>query len=95
MSSEEKHHIVSYRTYLVILLGLIALTLLSVEITNIELREYTVAAALLIAGIKSYFVLSYFMHLKFDKPMYRNMTLFVFLLFFAVVFVTFVDYINR
>lgn len=95
MNSEEKHHIVSYRTYLLILLGLIILTLLSVGITNIELREYTVAAALIIAGIKSYFVLSYFMHLKFDKPMYRNMVLFVFVLFFAVVLITFVDYINR
>lgn len=95
MSSENKHHIVSYRSYLLILLGLIILTLLSVAITNIELREYTVAAALIFASIKSYIVLSYFMHLKFDKPMYRNMVLFVFVLFFAVIMITFIDYINR
>lgn len=95
MSNEEKHHIVSYRSYLLILLGLITLTLISVAITHIELREYTVAAALNLAGIKSYLVLSYFMHLKFDKPLYRYMVLFVFLLFFVVVFITFVDYVNR
>lgn len=95
MSNEGKHHIISYKTYLIILIGLIALTLLSVGITNIELREYTVAAALLLAGIKSYIVLSYFMHLKYDKPMYRRMVYFVFILFFAVLFITFVDYINR
>ncbi|MDA3930094.1 MAG: cytochrome C oxidase subunit IV family protein [Prolixibacteraceae bacterium] len=95
MSSEEKHHIVSYKTYLFILLGLITLTLLSVGITNIELREYTVAAALIFAAIKSYFVLYYFMHLKYDKPLYRRMAMFVFLLFFAVLFVTFIDYVNR
>jgi cytochrome c oxidase subunit IV len=95
MSSENKHHIVSYRSYLMILLGLIILTLLSVAITNIELREYTVAAALIFASVKTFIVLSYFMHLKFDKPMYRNMVLFVFVLFFAVIMITFIDYINR
>lgn len=95
MSSENKHHIVSYRSYLLILLGLIILTLLSVAITNIELREYTVAAALIFASIKSFIVLAYFMHLKFDKPMYRNMVLFVFALFIAVIMITFIDYINR
>lgn len=95
MSSEEKHHIVSYRTYLLILVGLIALTLLSVGITNIELREYTVAGALILASIKTYFVLNYFMHLKYEKPLYRRMVSFVFLLFFAVIFITFIDYIYR
>lgn len=95
MSSENKHHIVSYRSYLLILLGLIVLTLLSVAITHIELREYTVAAALIFASVKSFIVLSYFMHLKFDKPMYRNMVLFVFAIFMAVVTITFIDYINR
>jgi len=95
MSSEEKHHIVSYRSYLLILFGLITLTLISVAITHLELREYTVAAALILAGIKSFLVLTYFMHLKFDKPMYRYMVFIVFAVFFAVVFITFVDYVNR
>ena len=94
MSSEAKH-IVPFRTYLLILLGLITLTLLSVEVTHIDLREYTVAAALIIAGVKSFLVLSYFMHLKFDKPMYRNMVFFVLALFLAVTIITFIDYINR
>lgn len=95
MSSEGKHHIVPFRAYLLILLGLIALTVISVGITHIELREYTVAAALLLACVKTYLVLSYFMHLRFDKPMYRNMVLFVFAIFLAVVIITFVDYVNR
>ena len=94
MSSEAKH-IVPFRTYILILLGLITLTLLSVGVTHIELREYTVAMALVIAGVKSYLVLTYFMHLRFDKPMYRNMVLFVIAVFLAVVTITFVDYINR
>jgi cytochrome c oxidase subunit 4 len=94
MSNNETHHIVSYRTYLLILAGLITLTLLSVAITGIELREYTVAAALVFAFVKSFLVLSYFMHLKFDKPLYRRMVMFVFVLYFAVLFITFVDYVT-
>lgn len=95
MSSKEEHHIISYRAYLLILLGLIGLTLLSVGITNIDLREYTVAGALIFACIKTYLVLNYFMHLKYEKPLYRRMVSFVFLLFFAVIFITFIDYIYR
>ena len=95
MSNTVKHHIVAYRTYLLILVVLIACTLISVGITHIELREYTVAGALILAIIKSYLVLTYFMHLKFDNPLYRRMAIFVFLLFFAVVFITFIDYIYR
>lgn len=94
MSNTAKH-ITSYKTYFFILLGLIALTLLSVAITGINLHEYTVAAALLFAIIKSFIVLSHFMHLKYDKPMYRRMAYFVFILFASVLFITFVDYFNR
>ena len=95
MSNTVKHHIVSYRTYLLILVALISLTLISVGITHIELREYTVAGALILACIKSYLVLTYFMHLKFESKMFRRMVMFVFALFLAVVFITFIDYLYR
>jgi cytochrome c oxidase subunit 4 len=95
MSNEEKHHIVPYKTYLIILGALITLTLLSVAIINIELHQYTVLAALVFAVIKTYLVLFYFMHLKYDKPMYRRMVIFVFTLFVAVIVITFIDYLFR
>ena len=66
--SEEKHHnhVTSYKTYLGVLTILIALTFLSVAITQIELSRWAAAAALTLAGIKSTFVLLIFMHLKFE-----------------------------
>lgn len=91
----EKHHIVPYRLYAIILLLLLVLTFLSIAITNIELGAFTVAGALLLASIKSSLVLIYFMHLKFDKAYIQIMVGLVFLLFIAIVLVTFFDYYFR
>ena len=93
--SEEKHHIVSYRLYAIILLALLALTFASIGITSIELGAYTVAGALLFAIVKSYLVLTYFMHLKYDKPYIRIMVIFVFAIFVVVLVITMLDYLYR
>lgn len=93
--SEEKHHIIPYRVYIIVLLALIVLTILSIGITSIELGKFTVAGALIFACIKSYLVLTYFMHLKYDKMYIRVMVGFVFLLFVVVIVVTFLDYLYR
>ena len=93
--SEEKHHVVPYRVYIFVLLALITLTLASIEITSIELGAYAVAGALIFACIKSFLVLTYFMHLKYDKRYIRIMVVFVFAIFVVVLVVTMLDYIYR
>ncbi len=90
-----KHHIVPYRTYVVILIALLACTFLSIAITNIELGELTVTGALVLASIKSFLVLTWFMHLKYDKLYIRLMVGLVFALFVAVTVITFFDYLFR
>ena len=91
----EKHHIIPYSTYIIILVVLVALTFISIGITNIELGSLTVAGALLFAFVKSFLVLTYFMHLKFDKPYIKLMVGFVFAVFLAVIVITFIDYFFR
>jgi cytochrome c oxidase subunit 4 len=93
--SEEKHHVVPYRVYIIVLLGLLALTFASIAITEIELGAYTVAGALLFACVKSYLVLTYFMHLKYDKKYIIAMVAFVFAIFVVVIVITFLDYYYR
>lgn len=93
--SGDKPHIVPYRTYFIILIALIILTLSSIEITSIELAEYTVAAALVFAVVKSYLVLTYFMHLKYDKRYIKIMVGFVFAIFLVMIVITFLDYLYR
>ena len=94
--SEEKHqHIVPYRLYFIILIALLILTFSSIGVTSIELAEYTVTAALIFAVAKSFLVLTYFMHLKYDKRYIRIMVGFVFAIFLVVIIITFLDYLYR
>lgn len=93
--SDKKHHIVPFRVYFFVLIGLLILTFSSIGITSIELGAYTVAAALLFAVVKTFLVLTYFMHLKYDKPYIRIMVGFVFAIFVVVIVITFLDYLYR
>jgi len=93
--SEDKHHIVPYRLYAIVLIALLILTFSSIAITEIELGKYTVAGALLFAVVKSYLVLTYFMHLKYDKRYIKLMVGFVFAIFVVVIVITFLDYLYR
>jgi len=91
----EKHHIVSYKTYIFVLLALIIMTLVSVAITQIELSRWATIAALAIAGVKSSFVLIIFMHLKYDQRMFKLMAGLVIALVFVVILITMLDYTFR
>jgi len=91
----EKNHIIPYRTFLYVLAGLIVLTLTSVTLTQISLGTLTVAMVLLIASIKSFFVLRIFMHLKFEIRMFSVGVAAVALLISAVIIITLLDYLYR
>jgi cytochrome c oxidase subunit 4 len=90
-----KNHIISYRTFLYVLAGLIVLTIISVVVTQIHLGTLTVAVALLIAAIKSSLVLLIFMHLRFDNRMFLVGVLAVLLLIAVVIIITLLDYLYR
>ena len=91
----EKNHIIPYRTFLFVLAGLIALTLISVTLTQISLGTLTVAVALLIAAVKSFYVLRIFMHLKFETRMFSIGVIAVTLLITVVIIITLLDYLFR
>lgn len=91
----EKNHIIPYRTLLIVLITLIFLTLISVLVTQISLGALTVTIALLIAAVKSTFVLRIFMHLKFESRFLSSMVIAVILIIAAVIFITLLDYIYR
>ena len=92
---QEKNHIIPYRTFLIVLAVLITLTLISVAVTQIYLGTLTVAAALIIATVKSSFVLRVFMHLKFEKKMFAFGVIAVILLIAVVTAITLLDYLFR
>lgn len=90
--NKEKQHIVPLKTYLIILGILLALTFLSVAITQIDLGSFGVFGALLFASVKTGLIVFYFMHLKFENKMYSIFAGLVLLTFIVVIILTFLDY---
>lgn len=91
----EKQHIIPYRIYVYILIALIIFTFLSIGVAHLNFGAYSVLGALIFAMLKSFLVLTFFMHLKFDSPFLKVLVPGVFLLFLTVVFITFLDYFYR
>jgi cytochrome c oxidase subunit 4 len=94
-NNEDKHHIVPYRTFILVLAALLVFTFVSIAVTNYELGAFTVLAALLLATAKTILVLVYFMHLKFDVRMFGILVAAVMALIGVVIFITLLDYLFR
>ncbi len=91
-SPEEHSHHPSYGTYIVIWLALLGLTALTVAVAGISFGNLAVFVALIVATIKSYLVVTIFMHIKIESKVF---TYFIFAaLFFFVVslILLFADY---
>jgi cytochrome c oxidase subunit 4 len=90
--SSQEQHVVNYGTYILVWLGLIVLTGLTVAVSGTNLGGFSVWTAILIAAIKTTLVLFVFMHLKYERPLFRwmvlvalvSITIFVVLTFFDV-----------
>ena len=93
--SNEKTHIIEYRLIAKILICLLGLTAITIFVTGYDLKTWNVTLALIIASVKVYLVLTYFMHLKFESLLFKLLVGMVFLLLFLVVAITYVDYLYR
>jgi len=90
--SPHAQHAISYASYLLIWLGLISLTAVTVAVAGIDLGRWVILTALGIASIKTLLVVAIFMHLKFEDRVFR-VFLGVALLTLAIFIVlTFFDY---
>jgi cytochrome c oxidase subunit IV len=93
--NEQSHHIVSYRKLVGIWLVLVALTVLTVAITRVNLGGYKVPGALAIACIKAGLVIAVFMHMQYEGRLLRWL-LFVALVTLAIfIGLTFFDVLYR
>ena len=66
-NTEQSH---GYGIYVLVWLGLLALTGLTVAVAGINIGGFTIATALIIASVKAYLVLSIFMHLRSESKMF-------------------------
>lgn len=70
-TAKEHKHTHGYGIYILIWLSLMSLTTLTVSIAGIDLGGYILFGAMLIASIKSSLVISIFMHIKYEDPIFR------------------------
>ncbi len=95
MENHTNHHIVPFKNHLWVWVALLIFTVLTVSSVLVDLRNFVVFAALLIATIKGTIVATYFMHLKFDSKILTAMLALVMLVFTAFILLTFIDYSFR
>ena len=92
MEQNETKHTTGYGQYTIIWLGLLGLTALTVSLAGIDLGRWVIVTALVIAAVKSTFVLNVFMHLSSEDRLFRifvSVTLATLAIFFIL---TFFDY---
>ncbi len=86
MASAEDH-ILSYKNLAGVLGILFALTVITIIASRIDLGWMNVWIALMIASIKSSFVLLYFMHLKYENKLF--ILTFIMTIFFVAILIGF------
>ena len=67
INTEQSH---GYGIYVLVWLGLLALTGFTVAVAGMNIGGFTIATALFIASIKAYLVLAIFMHLRSESKMF-------------------------
>ncbi len=92
MKKEHDHQIVPYSIYLNVWLALLVLTVITVAVSYIDLRNVAIITAVLIATLKCSLVVLYFMHVRFGKPLYAIMILAVLGTYALFIGLTFADY---
>lgn len=88
---ETANHAAGYGTYIMVWFGLVALTAMTVTIAGFNIGALTIVMALLIAISKSLLVGTYFMHLKFEKTVFRVFILVCIVTLIIIMALTFSD----
>ncbi len=92
--AKEEIHGIGYGILVLIWLGLVVLTGVTVVVSGVHLPALAVTVALLIAATKSSLVVNYFMHLKYESRIFKiillmgivTIAIFIGLTFFDVLF---------
>ena len=87
----EEQHIIGYGTHIMVWLALLILTGLTVTISGVNLRSFAIVAAIFVAAFKTTLVLNYFMHLKYEDALFKNMVFVAVFTLAIIIGLTFLD----
>jgi len=65
------HHIIPPKVYLAVLMVLFVGTVITVVVSWFDMGKLNMVIAMAVASVKAFFVLAYFMHLKYDNMLNR------------------------
>jgi cytochrome c oxidase subunit 4 len=88
---EGKSHFVATKTFVFVWIALLCLTGLTIKAAQMQMGEWSMVANIAIASIKASLVLWFFMHLKYERRLFK-LLLFVPLITISIIIgLTFVD----
>ena len=87
----EKKQSLPFGTYIMVWLGLLVFTGVTVTAAGLHFGQWSALAAILIATVKSCLVLFYFMHLKYESAVLKLMLTVALLVLAVILILTFVD----
>jgi len=93
--SEQKHAVVPYRTFVAVWGLLLGLTAVTVAVSRIHLGPLNIWTALGIASIKSALVIFFFMHLKYERLLFKLCLLTALVTLAIFIGMTFLDVLYR
>lgn len=91
----EERKPIPYSIFIMVWLGLLLFTVITVTIAGLHLGSYSIIGALVIAGIKSSLVLLYFMHLKYESAFFKRIMLMVIFVITVTLILTYSDILFR
>ena len=91
----EHEHIFSYKVIVIIWLVLMVLTGVSISVSYVNLGALNIWIALGIASTKSALVISFFMHMKYERPIFKLCLLVALCILAIFVGFTFFDVLYR
>lgn len=90
-----EQHSISYGTLIMVWLGLIALTSITVSVAGINFQSLSLIIALGIAFTKTLLVMNYFMHVKFESRVFKVFISVCAVTLLVIIVLTFSDLLTR
>ena len=84
-----------YDVYILTWVALLILTAVTVTVAGLHLGKLSVLTAVVIAAVKASLVLYFFMHLKYEKPLFRTMVFVTIGVLVIFIGLTFTDILYR
>ena len=88
---EQNTHVGNIKTYVAVWLSLLALTGITIAVAAMHLGRFSTLTSLLIASIKASIVLWLFMHLKYEKKLFKFLFLIPIATLTVIIGLTFFD----